>query len=138
MPIPDAPPVDPILKDLIDSVTKTITEAYHAGLRRQLNVLSQAMRAQEIHLPLSPKPADVQHRKRASPGAIIGIAREFAKTANREVTLDEFAEANPDVRRSSRYMAFRSLVENGEVRKSLAGGYIYVGPANLPVQPGLV
>jgi hypothetical protein len=54
---------------------------------------------------------------RAAPGSIKNLVRSFVLTADKPVTEADFARRHPDVLRPSRYMAFRTLRQEGVIAK---------------------
>jgi hypothetical protein len=79
---------------------------------------------------------------RAAPGSIKNLVRAFVLTADKPVAESDFARQYPDVLRPSRYMAFRTLHQEGVIAKqdgrwvpALAGAVKPDAGASGPDQP---
>jgi hypothetical protein len=123
----------PWRQQAVDAVEAAYKAGYAAGHQA---AMTQIMQAVQVNMPAAPEIARVGlfsiHAEpqrtpnllqpalatgRAPPGYVKKLVRDFVLNASGPVTEHKLGELHPQVNRSSRYMAFRSLESEGVIVK---------------------
>jgi hypothetical protein len=129
-----------------DTYRAGFKDGYAAALAKLLQAARDDMATAYLDLNEPPGPPE-QHPQRpfeaaatvpqtasgrAAPGSVKSLVRQFVLRATKPVTEAEFAAEYPDIKRPSRYMAFRALAEEGAIAKH---GRAYVPAGTAPGTP---